>query len=377
MNLKIKYVIFIVGVILFLFYSCGKEEVISPKPPKLVLNYSKGAFWIVKNNIYFKPYDGETQKNIYSKNNEGKVIPNSEVIAEVISHDEGSLIMTNPSNQQGNSKVYFMDLDFKLLKQIEIRYANLNPNRYAIVNKKLYYTNVGSRISFAAPEYKSYIIDLVNHTAKEFNLKMMQYASDSEGNIYCMDVANSFYKLNDVDDLNNLTKLNEFDQWLNSFVIDENNIVWGVYRDLTGANPLLLAMERVYKPINILRYDISKNLKVDTKTTKEFNVISGIGLSKDKSNVYIITLNDNENKKTLFKLNHEKSASSLMKIMNISSSPYLNYRDYTIGGIDDKKLWIHTQHRINSRNFMCKINLKNLSIENLTSDSLNIQKIFF
>jgi len=262
------------------------------------------------------------------------VIPNSEVIAEIISHDEGSLIMTNPSNQQGNSKVYFMDLDFKLLKQIEIRYANLNPNRYAIVNKKLYYTNVGSRISFAAPEYKSYIIDLVNHTAKEFNLKMMQYASDSEGNIYCMD-------------------------------------------DLTGANPLLLAMERVYKPINILRYDISKNLKVDTKTTKEFNVISGIGLSKDKSNVYIITLNDNENKKTLFKLNHEKSASSLKKIMNISSSPYLNYRDYTIGGIDDKKLWIHTQHRINSRNFMYKINLKNLSIENLTSDSLNIQKIFF
>lgn len=318
--------------------------------------YSNGIYGLTDDNkIDFISANGNLETAIYTKNNNGEGIPNSEVIREVIPFEKGYIIATFPVSQQGNSKLYFTDLDFKLQTIKEIKRVNVSTGSYAIIGTKLYYTNVASPLSFADEDNGAYIIDLETKEIQEFPKKrVLKYVSDSNGNLYALDVATTIYKI-DKTNLNDIEKLQECNNYLIDIIVDKNDVIWGKYHNKDGASVFELINNTVYRPINIIRYDLKTNKFTDTETPNQYNLLSNLGLSKDKNEVYLIATNREKNTKTFNKLNHSNSKNELQNLFSIKSEPFYEYIEDEIYAETSNKVMVFGKTWTNEE-IMYKVN---------------------
>ncbi|MCV6630526.1 MAG: DUF5018 domain-containing protein [Flavobacteriaceae bacterium] len=235
----------------------------------------------------FRHASGTTSTKIFQNANKGRKIDGFS-ITDIIPYDKGYLIFSNKDDQSASS-LLFTDLKLTIKKELTIEKANVNAHRYARIGNKIYYTNISDINEVNQPDNKSYIIDTDAQTLKKLDKQYKQFFADNKGQLYCTDIANEFNKVTDLNTLN-VSKLAEFDQRSNSFVLDDNNVLWFTYRSRypKGFGEVLNYSRGIFDyKLKMVRYDISTNTRNEGTATDDINRDSHAFTYHNK--VYVVT----------------------------------------------------------------------------------------
>lgn len=239
----------------------------------------------------FRHTSGSISTKVFQNANNGRKIDGFS-ITDIIPYEKGYLIFSN-MDDQSPSKLYFTDLKLTIRKEIEIEKANVISHRYARFGNKIYYSNVSDINEVNQPENKSYVIDTEAETLTKVGKQYKQFFVDNTGQLYCTDIANGFNRITDLNTLN-ATRLADFDQHSNSFILDQNNVLWSTYHSRTPesfAEVLEFSRGVFNYKLKLVQYNINNNVKRESTSTEDINRNSNLFIYNN--NVYIIT---NQNK---------------------------------------------------------------------------------
>lgn len=239
----------------------------------------------------FRHTSGSMSTKVFQNANNGRKIEGFS-ITDIIPHEKGYLIFLN-MDDQSLSKLYFTDLKLTIKKEIEIEKANVVSHRYARIGNKIYYTNVSDINEVNQPENKSYIIDTEAETLTKVDKQYKQFFADNTGQLYCTSIANGFNRVTDLNTLDG-TRLADFNQHSNSFVLDQNNVLWSTYHSRTPetfAEVIEFSRGIFNYKLKLVQYNINNNVTRESTSTEDINRNSNLFTYNNK--IYIIT---NQNK---------------------------------------------------------------------------------
>ena len=104
---------------------------------------TRDALSSAKEFIHFKPINEAWQFNVYRSANGGESLPDNLSVHDIVSHRNGIvLIIDNATTLKGH--IYFLDLNFKLKKKIDIPQINVGSHKYVVSDNKVYYPGVST-----------------------------------------------------------------------------------------------------------------------------------------------------------------------------------------------------------------------------------------
>lgn len=181
------------------------------------------------NELDFEDTSGQITSRVFANANDGKKLDG---FVEVLRHPNGYLIFTNPSDGMG-SVVFFTNHDLEIQTEERLDKVSINPNKHAIIEGKIYYTNITLVEELNQPTNRVLVFDVEsNKIDKEYDtLQVVQFLLSSEQELYFVDVSNTLYRVDDLDDLTSAKKVKELDDQVRGyFVIDSVDRIWGEYR---------------------------------------------------------------------------------------------------------------------------------------------------
>lgn len=293
----------------------------------------------------FRHLSGDISKDIFQKANNGKNFGEM-LISDVIPHENGYLIIGNMLNGS-SGKILYTNLKLEVVKEESIEQANVVGNTHARIGNKIYYTNISNLVEFNQPTNKTYVIDIETNTLKKFSFnQVLQFYATSNNELYFTDLIRGLYKVSDINTLDAI-KVEDFEDYTNSFVMDENDVLWSVYRTKFPENFIDVQAFGIgifdYK-LNLISYDTKSQKLTKGVSTKDINREST--LYAEDNVVYIITNQNTHHsnpKKELQKLFIEDNTVKLEPVYELPKTTSTNYSDMTY----DKVIYSFGNNTIN------------------------------
>ncbi len=283
----------------------------------------------------FRHTSGTVSSNVYQNANNGNTISGIE-ISDIIPHSKGYLLMGNMFDNSGG-KIIYTNLKFEVLKEEVLEKCNVVGDNYARVGNKIYYTNISNLVEYNQPKNKTYVINTDTNTLVKFdNNQALQYYATSNGELYFTDVIRGFYKVTDLDSQTATDLSEDFDDYTNSFVMDNNDVLWSISRTRTPQNfgeAQSLNIGTFDYKLNLVAYDTNTGNRIESVSTENINRESNLYVANNK--VYLIT-NQNTHftnpEKKFQRLYIENNMIKLETVYNLPRTTSTNIFDMTYDG---------------------------------------------
>jgi len=349
--------------------------------------YPDGIFILKNTDVFtideldFRHRSGTIETQVFQKNNAGRKLENVS-LHDIIPHQTGYLLFVNKSDGSG-AQLYYTDLKLKILKEENLEKANILSGRYALLNGKVYYTNISDINQFNQPTNKAYIIDPEAQTLQKIDAQIKQFFATSAGELYYNSLVNGFHKVTNMNTLE-ATELLEFDDYSKDFVLDAKGRLWSTHKSKNpkGFIDFMNVTRGIFDyQLKLVAYDIATDKKDEGIIAETINADSYlVATSTDK--IYVIT-NQNTHidnpKKTLWELfldGDEVQSKHIMDLPKLSSQNLIT-SDLVILESDIDQLIVFgygdDATTNGSKKYYYEIDLKNAKTSEKTPD---IQMIF-
>lgn len=252
----------------------------------------------------FRHPSGAISTKVFQAANNGKKISDL-LITDIIPHNNGYLIFGNLFDNTGG-KLMYTDLKLEVIKEELLEKCNVGSGDYAQIGNKVYYTNMSIIYEVNQVKNKTYVIDVEKQILQKLDKQILKFFVTSSDGLYYTDIIRGLYKVTDLNTLEAID-VEDFEDYSNSFVLDDNDVLWSISRTKTPGNFVeakSYGLGTFDYNLNLVAYDIKTDVKTEGVSTRDINRESSLFVKNNK--VYLIT-NQNTHmanpKKELQKLN--------------------------------------------------------------------------